>query len=86
MWARDLWSVSKFAVNFMLTRSARGSDYFLDVPQGVLNDQLIADLKHALDARKNRAPLVRKWFKDAREWISLNPPSERRSHSSSGHR
>lgn len=85
MWAKDLWTVSKNAVNYLLSPSTNKSEEFLDVPHGVLNDRLIADMKRALDSENNRAPLLREWFSEAREWISNNPPTEQRAHGRSYH-
>ena len=87
IWAKDLWSVSKNAVNFMLAQSNEVSEDSLDVPPGVLTNRLIADMHRALSSRRTSRPrLIKKWFEDAREWISENPPAERRSHGGSGHR
>ena len=85
MWAKNLWTVSKNAVNFMLSRPTKDSEDFLDVPRGVLNDRLIADMKRALHSKDNRASQMRKWFEDAKKWILDNPPSELRTHSPPGH-
>lgn len=85
LWASDLWAVSKNAINFILSPAARNAEDFLDVPQGVLNDRLIADMTRALHAGENRARKMRQWFSDARDWIAANPPGPRRVHGSSGH-
>lgn len=85
IWAKDLWSVSKNAVNFMLAQSNEVSEDSLDVPPGVLTNRLIADMHRALSSgRRSRPRLIKKWFADACEWISENPPAERRSHGGSG--
>jgi hypothetical protein len=71
--ARDLWNVSKSAVNFMLNREKRHFEDYLNIPSGVLNERLIADMKKALDSRWNHVRLVRNWFGEAKDWISTNP-------------
>ena len=83
--AKNLWTVSKIAVNYLLESSTNKSVEFLDIPHGVLNAHLIADMKRALDSKENRAPLLRGWFSEAREWIPRNPPSENQAHSGSRH-
>ena len=85
-WARDLWTISKNAVNFMLSDASKVSDEDIDVPFGLLTEQLIVDMKRALGSKKNRAQLIRRWFADAQLWISENPPSPDGTHGSSGHR
>lgn len=84
-WARDLWTVSKNAVNFMLNDADQSSDEQLDVPPGLFTEQLIVDMKRALVAKKDRGQLVRAWFAKAQTWISENPPSPESAHGSSGH-
>jgi len=85
MWAKDLWTVSKNAVNYMLSPSTNKSKEFLHVPHGVLNHLLIADMKRALVSGENRARLLRKWLEEAADWISKNPPSEKQVHGGSYH-
>lgn len=86
VWASDLWTLSRNVVNFMLNPASGDRTELLDVPAGILNDRLIADMKHALYARKNRGPRIRQWFSDTRQWITENPPDEHRSHGARGHR
>jgi len=82
--ARDLWNVSKSAVNFLLERPTKHFDDFLDIPRGVLSDQLMLDMKKALDSRRNHIRKVRGWFSEAIDWISSHPPSSHHAHGSSG--
>ena len=82
--ARDLWNVSKSAVNFMLKRPTKHFEDFLDIPPGILNDQLMIDMKKALDSRWNHVRRVRNWFEEATDWISSHPPSRRQTHGWSG--
>lgn len=82
--ARDLWKVSKSAVNFMLKRPTKHFEDFLDIPRGILNDQLMVDMKRALDSRWNHTSRVRNWFEEAIDWISSHPPSKHQVHGSSG--
>jgi len=82
--ARDLWKVSKSAVNFMLKRPTKHFEDFLDIPQGILSEQLMVDMKKALDSRWNHTKKVRIWFEEAIDWISSHPPSKRHAHGSSG--
>ena len=78
--ARDLWNVSKSAVNFMLERPTKHFDDFLDIPRGVLSDQLMIDMKNALDSRRNHTKNVRDWFEEAIDWISSHPPHKNHAH------
>ena len=78
--ARNLWKVSKSAVNFMLERPTKHFEDFLDVPRGVLSDQLMEDMKKALDSRWNHTKMVRDWFEEAIDWISRHPPSKHHAH------
>ncbi len=84
IWAMGLWTVSKNAVNYMLSPRSAGSGVF-DVPDAVLPDKLVADMTRALSSKKNRARLIRKWFQDCRDWITANAPLERSGHGI-GHR
>jgi hypothetical protein len=76
-WAKDHWKLSKMAVNQLL---ARDQD-LLDLPQNVLDEQLIADLKRALSKRSlKRGELLYDWFGHARQWVVEHPPRERAGH------
>lgn len=82
--ARELWNVSKSAVNFMLDRPSRHFGDHLNISSGILNEELIADMKKALDSRWNHTKKVRNWFEKATDWISSHPPSKNHPHESSG--
>jgi len=83
--ARDLWNVSKSAVNFMLNREKRHFADYLNIPSGILNEQLIAEMKKALDSRWNHTRRVRNWFNDATNWIAENSHTRREEHSTHAH-
>jgi hypothetical protein len=57
----------------MLNREKRHFEDYLNIPSGVLNEQLIADMKKALDSRWNHVRRVRNWFAEAKDWVSTNP-------------
>jgi hypothetical protein len=83
--ARDLWNISKSAVNFMLSREKRHFADYLNIPSGILNEQLITDMKKALDSRWNHVSRVRNWFGDAKNWISENPLGVQKEDGHSAH-
>jgi len=83
--ARDLWNVSKSAVNFMLNREKRHFADYLNIPSGILNEQLITDMKKALDSRWNHVSRVRNWFDEAKTFISANPLGEQREGGHAAH-
>jgi len=74
--ARDLWNVSKSAVNFMLNREKRHFEDYLSIPSGILNEKLIEDMKKALDSRWKHVSRVRSWFDEAKTFIAANPLGE----------
>ena len=82
--ARELWNLSKSAVNFVLDRPTRHFADFLNVSSGILNEELIAEMKKVLDSRWNHQKKVRNWFERATDWISSHPPCKNRAHESSG--
>lgn len=82
--ARELWNVSKSAVNYMLDRPTRHFADSLNISPGILNEKLIADMKKALDSKWNHTKKVRKWFEEATSWIANNPPSKNRGQDLSG--
>lgn len=82
--ARNLWKVSKSAVNFMLNKPTRHFEDFLDIPSDVLNEKLMREMKNALDSKWNHTKKVRNWFEDAINWIANNPPSSHQRHGSYG--
>jgi hypothetical protein len=86
IWAKDLWTLSRNAVNFMYQTPDASSHQTLEVPEGVLPPLLIAGLKNALDSGRNSAAGLRQWFVDAMQWICDNPPSRARVHGVSLHR
>jgi hypothetical protein len=84
-WARDVWYVSKYAVNRMLTPSADGGQGNTPADLGV---ELTAQLTRALDPRigaAKRARRARRWFESARQWIAENLPPERSAHGAPKH-
>lgn len=85
IWARKLWTVSKDVVNAMLSGSSRKTMPRVHVPNDVLSDILVHEMRNALNARNDRAALIQKWFKHARDWIRENPPMDHPAHSPSGH-
>ncbi len=85
VWAKDLWAVSKYTVNYMLFRRVGFPDDFPDVPPHVLDRDVVSRLRKALSTSSNRKPQVRNAFKEAIEWISANPPYERRGHAGVSH-
>lgn len=84
-WARDVWYVSKYAVNRMLTPVGDSSQGSTPDDLGV---ELTAQLTRALDARigaAKRARRARLWFGSARQWIAENLPPERSTHGAPKH-
>jgi hypothetical protein len=77
VWARDLWSVSKNAVNLML-RPRRTPETEQDVPDRVLSPELIAEMTRALGSRRGRAEQMGAWFENASSWIATNTLSTSR--------
>ena len=84
-WAQGHWAISREAVNFMLRPSSESPD-LLEVPKNVLPGAMIAEMKSALSAGKDRSSLMRKWFENAERYLSENSPIARDSHGASGHR
>lgn len=82
-WAQGHWKISREVVNFMLVPSSK-SPHDLDVPS-VLPAKMIAEMKSALGAGKDRSSRIQKWFENAEEYLSTNSPIERDSHSGSRH-
>ena len=84
-WAQGHWTISKQAVNFMLSPLSESPD-LLEVPKNVLPGAMIAEMKSALGAGQHRSSLMRKWFANAEKHISENSPIAHDSHGASGHR
>lgn len=80
VWAEDIWNVSKDAVNALLDPSHQKAENLV-IPPGILNASLIADMKIALKSKAKREYRIRRWFDEAREWISTNPPGDFSDHS-----
>lgn len=83
-WAQEHWTVSKIAVNFMLTHSS-GDPYRIQIPTNVIPAELVADMKSALGAGKKRSVQMQKWFERATDYISKNPPTARPATGHTGH-
>lgn len=76
-WARDHWMLSKLTVNHLLTGTGR----FDDLPHGILDEKLTAELRLAWAAKgRTRDAMLYDWMRDASAHIALNLPRDARGH------
>lgn len=85
VWALDVWNVSSMAVNLMICNDTAVPRHIIGTASSVLSPKLLQDMQCALSARTARATHIRNWFRNSRNWIASNMPTEQGAHGGTGY-